>query len=143
MRERLLEDGFEFAKGTVVAWLGVVPYLTAEAFAGTVGVLGAMARGSEVVFDYSYPREVLPLRDQLMLDSLSARVAQAGEPFRLFFTGEALGLELQRAGLRMVENLGSEAMNARYFDRRTDGLRLYGSAGHLCHAEVVQEWGEN
>jgi methyltransferase (TIGR00027 family) len=134
LAECLREAGFDFRAVTVVAWLGVAPYLTMEAFRATLRVLAAMAEGSEAVFDYAYPREVLPERERLMLDSLSARVAQAGEPCQLFFTEETLRGELERAGLRMVENLGSEAMNQRYFPDRGDELGLRGSGGHVCHA---------
>jgi methyltransferase (TIGR00027 family) len=136
LRARLKSAGFDFAQPTVTAWLGVVPYLTAEAFRGTMRVLGGFAQGSEVVFDYSQPREVLPWREQLMLDSLSARVAMAGEPFQLFFTPEQLAAELETLGLRVVEDLDGEALTARYFAGREDGLRLRGKAGRMCVAEV-------
>lgn len=134
LAQRLQESHFAFDQPTGVAWLGVVPYLTLEAFRSTLAVLGSLAPGSELVFDYSYPREVLSPTEQLMHDSLSARVAQAGEPFRLFFTEATLRAELHRAGLELAENLGSPELNARYFDTRSDNLRLRGSAGHLCHA---------
>ena len=71
-----------------------------------------------------------------MLDSLAARVAQAGEPFQLFFTPESLGEELLRHDLAVVEDYDSGALNARYFSGRADGLHLRGKAGRLCHAEV-------
>lgn len=134
LAEQLARAGFDAHTKTVTAWLGVVPYLTLEAFRATLGLLGTFAAGSEAVFDYSYPREVLPPVEQMMLDSMSARVAQSGEPFQLFFTEESLREELERAQLGMRQNLGSAELNALYFDRRADGLRLRGSAGHLCHA---------
>ena len=71
-----------------------------------------------------------------MLDSLSARVALAGEPFQLFFTPDRLAEELPGYDLTVVEDLDSDALNARYLANRTDGLHLRGKAGRLCHAEV-------
>ena len=71
-----------------------------------------------------------------MLDSLSARVAQAGEPFQLFFTPQQLADELLRFDLTVVEDLDGPALNARYLANRTDGLELRGRAGRLCHAQV-------
>ncbi len=134
LRQELLRADFDFAVPTVTAWLGVVPYLTAEAFGATCRVLGRCAPGSQVVFDYGQPREVLPPVEQLMHDSLAARVAKAGEPFQLFFTPRALAEELEVFGLRVREDLGSPEINRRYFSHRTDGLGLRGSAGRICHA---------
>jgi len=136
LRQELLRAGFDFNVPAVVAWLGVVPYLTAEGFAATMRVLERMAPGSSVVFDYSQPREVLPAVEQLMLDSISARVAQAGEPFQLFFTPEQLAEELRHYGWRVMEDLDGKGLNARYLAERNDGLALRGSAGRLCHARV-------
>lgn len=136
LRQELLRDGFDFALPTATAWLGVVPYLTPEAFSATARVLGRLAQGSSVVFDYSLPREALPPVEQLMLDSLSARVAQAGEPFQLFFTPQSLAEELPRYDLSVVEDLDPQAIVARYLSDRTDGLTLHGTAARLCHARV-------
>lgn len=137
LRQQLIHAGFDFAIPTATAWLGVVPYLTREAFAATARVLGRLAAGSSVVFDYSQPREVLSLVEQLMLDSLAARVAQAGEPFQLFFTPAELAEELARFDLTVVEDLDSAELNARYLASRTDGLELRGRSGRICHAKVA------
>ena len=132
--EQLELAGFEWNAPTAVTWLGVVPYLTVEAFAGTLRVLARCGSGSSVVFDYGQPREVLSPTEQMMRDSMSARVAQAGEPFRLFFTPETLAAEMGARGLHVVEDLGGKELTARYFAGRTDGLMLRGSSGRLCHA---------
>jgi len=136
LREQLLAAGFDPGAPTVTAWLGVAPYLTLEAFRSTVSLLGSFAEGSEVVFDYSQPREVLSPREQLMLDSMASRVAQAGEPFQLFFTPQALAKELEVAGLKVVEDLDGPAIHARYLEGRSDGLALRGRGGRICHARV-------
>lgn len=134
--QELLSAGFDAARLTVTAWLGVVPYLTSEAFAATCSFLGGLPAGSAVVFDYGQPREALPEVEQLMHDSLAARVAQAGEPFQLFFTPEALRRELLPLGLEVVQDFGRDALNEHYFRDRADGLHIRGSAGRLCHARV-------
>jgi len=137
LEERLLAAGFDEAAPTVTAWLGVVPYLTMEAFRATMRLLARLPAGSAVVFDYSQPREVLSEREQLMLDSMAARVAQAGEPFQLFFTPEQLAEELAALGMRVVEDLGSAELTARFFAERTDGLLLRGKGGRMCVAASV------
>jgi methyltransferase (TIGR00027 family) len=136
LRDQLLLAGFDPLLPTATAWLGVVPYLTAPAFTATARVLGGFSPGSSLVFDYSLPRDVLPPVEQLMLDSLSARVAQAGEPFQLFFTPESLAAELSSCGLQVVEDLDAAALNPRYLASRSDGLHMRGRAGRICHAQV-------
>jgi methyltransferase (TIGR00027 family) len=137
LRGKLKSAGFDESLPTVTAWLGVVPYLTTEAFRATMRVLGRFHAGSAVVFDYAQPREVLPPQEQLMLDSLSARVAQAGEPFQLFFTPEQLAEELEWLGMRVVEDLGGAEITARYFAGRSDGLMLRGKGGRMCVAKSM------
>ena len=134
LRGRLKAAGFDERVPTVTAWLGVVPYLTTEGFRATMRLLARFTAGSEVVFDYSQPREALPPVEQLMHDSLSARVALAGEPFQLFFTPAQLAEELEWLGMRVVEDLDSAAMTARYLAGRKDGLLLRGKAGRICVA---------
>jgi methyltransferase (TIGR00027 family) len=131
---KLRAAAFDESLPTVTAWLGVVPYLTPEAFRATMRLLGRFQEGSVVVFDYAQPREVLPPQEQLMLDSLAARVAKAGEPFQLFFTPAQLAETLNGLGMRVVEDLDGSALTARYFAGRTDGLLLRGKGGRLCVA---------
>jgi methyltransferase (TIGR00027 family) len=134
LRAKLKAAGFDERVPTVTAWLGVVPYLTTEGFRATMRLLARFTAGSEVVFDYSQPREVLSPVEQLMHDSLSARVALAGEPFQLFFTPEQLAEELEWLGMRVVEDLDSATLTARYLAGRKDGLLLRGKAGRVCVA---------
>lgn len=134
LRAKLRASGFEDTLPTITAWLGVVPYLTLEAFQATVRLMGMLPAGSRLIFDYSQPREVLSPVEQLMHDSLSARVAMAGEPFQLFFTPDRLAVDLERWGMTVVEDLDSAAITARYFAGRPDGLLLRGKAGRICVA---------
>jgi methyltransferase (TIGR00027 family) len=137
LRDELEAAGFDFAAPTMTAWLGVVPYLTLEAFRASVGLLGSCAAGSGVVFDYALPREALPPREQLMLDSMAARVRQAGEPFQLFFGPEELKEELAAVGLVVVEDLDGPAMTERLFQGRSDRLMLRGKGARVCRVVVA------
>jgi methyltransferase (TIGR00027 family) len=117
---------------TFFAWLGVVPYLTLEAFRSTTRFIAAQPPGSGVVLDYSQPRSALPFVEKLAHDSLAARVQLAGEPFQLFFTPPEIAAEL--TSFHNLEDLGSSEINARYFANRTDNLKAMGSAGRLLSA---------
>ena len=130
----LAASGFDPQQPTLFAWLGVVPYLTLEAFRATVAFIAVQAPGSALVLDYGQPRSALPFLEQLAHDSLASRVAQAGEPFQLFFTPPEMASELTR--FREIEDLGSPEINARYFSNRSDRLRMLGQAGRLLSAHL-------
>jgi len=124
--------GFDPVAPTLFAWLGVVPYLSQEAFRSTLATVAASSPGSGLVLDYGQPRHVLSPLEQLAHDSLSSRVALAGEPFQLFFTPSEMRAELQ--AFPHVQDLGRDDLNTRYFTGRTDRLSIRGSAGRLLHA---------
>lgn len=130
----LRRAGFDQTLPTVFAWLGVVPYLTLEAFRATVAYIAHQTIGSALILDYSQPRRVLPRLEQLAHDSLASRVAGAGEPFQLFFTPSEIAAEL--SAFRSVEDLGATELNQRYFRNRTDSLAMLGSAGRLLSAQL-------
>ena len=134
LRERLVEEGFDGRGRTFYSMLGVVPYLTLEAFRGTIRFVASSPPGSGLAFDYGQPAEVLSPTEKLAHESLSSRVALAGEPFRLFFTPADMERELQDFGA--IDDLGAVEINARYFADRADGLEVRGSAGRIVSATV-------
>ena len=75
-------------------------------------------------FDYALAPETLSSVGRKAFDALAGRVARAGEPFRLFFTPEAMEAELRQAGFQRIEQLDYEQLNELYFKERADGLKL-------------------
>jgi len=124
--------GFNYGAPAFFAWLGVVPYLTLEAFRATLGFISAQPAGSGLTLDYGQPRDALPIIERLAHDSLASRVERAGEPFRLFFTPPEIAAELSR--FHSLEDLGAAEINARYFSERSDQLAIRGTAGRLLSA---------
>jgi len=118
------EAGFDASKPTFFGWLGVVPYLTLEAFRATLHAIAQLPSGTAVSFDYALAPETLSAVGRTAFDALAGRVAAAGEPFQLFFTPETLEEELRRAAFHRLEQLGYEQLNERYFKERADCLRL-------------------
>jgi O-methyltransferase involved in polyketide biosynthesis len=121
---------------TFFSWLGVTPYLTADAVNSTLRFVAGTPAGGGVVFDYGVPRESLNWKQKLVFDYISRRVAAAGEPFRTFFGPVALVAELRRIGFSRAEDLAEGEINARYFRDRADGLRVGGGLAHLMSAEI-------
>lgn len=124
LAEGLAEAGFDAVAPSFFSWLGVVPYLTLEAFRATLGVVGQLPAGSAVGFDYAVDPETLSQVGRTAFDRLSDRVAAAGEPLQLFFTPESMEAELRRAGFHRFEQVDSDQLNDLYFKNRADGLKL-------------------
>jgi methyltransferase (TIGR00027 family) len=132
LAEQLGFAGFNSQAPAFFAWLGVVPYLTLEAFRATLSFVSAQRPGSGLTLDYGQPRSALPLLEQMAHDSLASRVEKAGEPFQLFFTPPEIAVELSL--FHSIEDLGAAEINARYFSERSDDLRMRGTAARFLSA---------
>lgn len=137
LAEGLAEAGYDFSAPAFFGWLGVVPYLTLDAFRSTVAAIAAMPAGTQVGFDFALsPENFSPMRRRFF-DELAARVARAGEPFQLFFTPEKLEYELRAAGFREVDLIDSDGLNDLYFRARKDGLALLSPGMGMMAAAAV------
>jgi methyltransferase (TIGR00027 family) len=132
--DELRHAGLDPEAPAFFAWLGVTMYLTADAFAATLGYIASRPEGSGVAFDYAVPRASLGLFGRFAHDRLAKRVEAAGEPFRTFFDPAELRRRLEAAGFHSIEDLGAAEINARYFANRTDRLRVRGGLARLACA---------
>jgi methyltransferase (TIGR00027 family) len=124
----LAAGGFSAAVPSFFSWLGVTMYLTPETVLSTMKYVASLPAGSGIVFDYVVPPATLtPLR-RYLYRALMRRVASVGEPWKGFFEPAALLAELQALGFAETEDLGSEAINARFFHGRSDQLEVAGPA---------------
>ena len=124
LAEDLAAAGFDAGGAAFFGWLGVIPYLTLEAFRSTLRTIATLPEGSGVGFDYALAPETLSAVGRTAFEALAGRVAAAGEPFQLFFRSETMEAELRGAGFMRVEQLDYEQINERYFKERADGLKL-------------------
>lgn len=124
LAEGLADAGFDAGLPAFFGWLGVVPYLTIEAFRASAETMGRLPEGTGACFDYALAPETLTPARRAVFDALAERVARAGEPFRTFFTPEQLDTELRNAGFHRVEQVDTDQLNDLYFRDRADGLKL-------------------
>jgi len=137
LADGLADAGFDRGAPAFFAALGVVPYLTLEGFRATLATVAQSPAGTSLSFDYAFPPDILTPERRDVFDGLSARVAAAGEPFRVFFSPEGLERELTEAGFSRVVQAGADDLNRLYFENRADGLRLSSSdMGKLATAWV-------
>jgi methyltransferase (TIGR00027 family) len=124
LTEGLAKTEFSGHTRAFFGWLGVVPYLTLDAFQATLQTVARLPAGSGISFDYAFVPETLSPKRRAIFNALSERVAAAGEPFKLFFTPEQMVSELRDAGFMNIEQNDSGHLNELYFRDRSDGLRL-------------------
>lgn len=124
LAEGLSEAGFNAGMPAFFGWLGVVPYLTLDAFRATLATIGQMPAGTAVSFDYVHSPESFGPERRKVFDSLSKRLEAAGEPFRLFCSPGEMENELRRAGFKRIEQVDPPRLNELYFNDRADGLKL-------------------
>jgi len=136
LAEGLAEAGFECGQQTFFTWLGVVPYLTAEAVWETLGFIAGLSGGAHVVFDYGEPPEVLEPEARQAYEAYRARVASLGEAWICHFEAEKLQATLAALGFVEVEDLGPPEIAARYFPSRAEPARDRG--GHILRASTLR-----
>jgi methyltransferase (TIGR00027 family) len=127
--------GFRADRPAFFSWLGVTIYLSKEAVAGTLRYIASRPAGSQVVFDFAPPSNVIAGQERASRERSAAYVARAGEPWINFYSPGPLAEELRASGYSAVRALGSDEMNQRYFSNRADGFRLVGS-GQMMTAQV-------
>ena len=127
--------GFDPALQTFFTWLGVVPYLTAEATWSTLGFIASLPNGAHVVFDYSDPPDSLPAEMRVSHEQRAAHVAELGEAWVNYFEADQLRAKLTALGFSEIEDLGPAQIISRYFPHRPGDGRDKG--GHIVRAVTV------
>lgn len=135
LADGLRDAGYDPSQSAFFSWLGVTPYLTAEAVMTTLRFIASSPTGSGVVFDYSVLPSLLTTDQLFIFDALVKRVDWAREPWRTFFDPAGLVKDLRAMGFGRVEDIGPAEINAKYFKGRTDELRV-GSLAHIVSARV-------
>ncbi len=121
--ERLAAAGFSAARPAFVSWLGVSFYLDEKDVRKTLGALGTMAPGTELVMDYVLPPELRDAGGEIYAGFAKPVAAQSGEPWVSEFTPERMSELLSEAGFEVVEQLGQRGAIDASLWNRSDGLK--------------------
>lgn len=127
--------GFRRDEPAFVSLLGVAVYLTKPALMDTLRFVASLAPGSEIVFSYSIPSDMLTSAQRQARAAGAQRVAAIGEPWISYYDPAGLAADLGELGFSDLQDLGPDEANQRYFEQRMDGLRVSGS-GRLMTARV-------
>jgi methyltransferase (TIGR00027 family) len=133
--EGLAAAGFDSSQQTFFTWLGVVPYLTEEAFWATLRFIVSLPNSTHVVFDYSNPPSSFSEEARANYEKRAARVAELGEAWLTHFNTDDLCAKLNKLGFSEIEDLGPPQMAARYFPSSSKTIAENG--GHILRATKV------
>jgi methyltransferase (TIGR00027 family) len=119
----LTSHGFDVTRPAVVSWLGVSMYLTSSAFRRTLGELGRLAAGSQLVLDYLLPADRRDEAGNVYVDAIAAATAERGEPWLAYYAPSQIQDELAACGFTGIISVNQrEALPAALWER-TDALR--------------------
>lgn len=135
LAQSLAQAGFRQDQATFFSWLGVTMYLEEESIMDCLRFIASCASGSAVVFDYLVIPSLQNPMERMVLELVSAKVAERGEPWKTHFDPEPLADALRQLGFGQANNLSPQQLNDRYLSTRSDGLRMGGSS-RLMHAIV-------
>jgi methyltransferase (TIGR00027 family) len=130
----LAAAGYDAARPGFFMWLGVVPYLTRDAIAATLGFIAGLPGGAHVVFDYADPPGSMPAEAQAYITQRAAQVASVGEAWISYFEPQPLADWLHALGFGAVEDLNPGGMLARLLPAVDAGAPAWTRGGHVVHA---------
>lgn len=130
--DELLRAGFRPEQPACVSWMGVTPYLTPDAVLATLRTLAGFAAGSSVCFDHRVVASLLGPVERVIAELIGQQAAAAGEPWLSAFDPADLRRQLLGLGFGSAVSISADDLNARYFARRKDGLRVGGSFRIMC-----------
>lgn len=135
LADALGESAFDPQQLSFFSWLGVSYYLTrADVVDMLRDVVTMAAPGSTLVFDYMHTDAFVPEKAGRLVELMHWMAAQLGEPLKTGFDPLALAADLDRLGLRLDEDLDPAAIDARYFQGRSDRYR---GIDHIHFARCV------
>ena len=134
----LARSSFSGEKRAFFSWLGTVSYLSDEAVFSVLTALSSLASvGSQLVFDYAVPDDLLSDADRRMVVRLRRFTARRGEPVVTFFDPAALCERVGKLGYRVLENLAPAEQDRRYFSDRSDGFSAFSGSYYVRLAVVA------
>ena len=133
---RLAAAGFDTAQPAVVASTGVSMYLTRAALAATLRDVASLATGSTLVMSFMLPLELAEAEVRPGIEAAARGARAAGTPWLSFFTPQEMLAFAREAGFRDVEHVSADALSARYFSGRSDGMRLPSNSEELLVART-------
>jgi methyltransferase (TIGR00027 family) len=121
--EQLAGSGFDLARPALVSWLGVSMYLTRAALSRTLGEIGSLAPGTELIVDYMLPAGLRDEAGDTYVELVMPAAAERGEPWLTFLAPAEMSALLDSHGLEPSAHVRQrDAVDAALWNR-SDSLQ--------------------
>lgn len=130
--QALARAGFQQDSPAFFTWLGVVPYLTLPAIAGTLRYIGSVQH-SEVVFDYMEPPEASSKEIREIVGKRTAQLEKMAERWASHFDPARISTLLRSHGFQLIEDTDFQHIQSR-FGHAVQGLAPGHAGLHVVHA---------
>lgn len=117
------------------SWLGVTVYLSKQAIFDVLNFVASLPKGSSITFDYRVAPALLHPIDQVLSEFAARQFGIGGEPWQSYFDPQEFQLQIAALGFSEVADFSADELNARYFHKRKDGLRV-GNGFRIVRAVV-------
>jgi len=131
--QQLSDAGFQPASAAFFTWLGVVPYLTHDAFGSTLDYIASI-HNSEVVFDYMEPPEGFSEEIRGVAIERAEQLEKTEERWVSRFQPPGIAAILRAHGFCEIEDIGFQQI-ASTFGRGVQGLATGQAGVHVVHAK--------
>lgn len=119
----LSETAYDRSRPAFFSWMGVVGYLSREAFEKSLrDIASVAASGSLLLFDYPIAPELVSEEDASLVRLVDRGTAELGETRKLKQHPEDVRATLEALGFERIEDLSPTNLSDRYFAGRRDGL---------------------
>jgi methyltransferase (TIGR00027 family) len=117
--EKLTAAGFDQTRLSLIVWMGVSYYLTAQAMSKTLTQLTSTSSpGSRLIFDYILQSVIDRSSRNPMALIAARRVALVGEPWIFGLRPEEVADYLERFGFKLIRDYGPDELRQKYCPRR-------------------------
>jgi methyltransferase (TIGR00027 family) len=115
--------GLDTQQPAIIASTGVSMYLTKDATAATLRQVARLPAGSSLAMTFLLPAELVDEADRPGYQAAQEGARRSGTPFISLYAPDEMLALARDAGFPRVEHVSSNALSARYFANRSDGLR--------------------
>ncbi len=134
LAEAISHSGFSPHEPALIAWQGVIYYLTDRAIADTLSAIAAIsASGSQLMFDFLLPDHQMAGRERRVLSFAGMFTARLGERYISFHSAEDIERLLETHGFGVKRMWLDEELEQEFVVGRHEGLPVMRGFG-IVHA---------